>query len=135
MDKMVGFGNFIGTGMYISGHYLYTSSNTEVFRYKLNDNYQPDTSSQEKVITGLLARGEHESKSIVLDKDGNIYVNVGAYSNSCQEQDREKGSMGRKPCPVLDSAGGIWQFKADKAKSNLWRWRALCNRFKKCSWA
>lgn len=115
MDKMIGFGNFIGTGLYISNNYLYASSNTEVYRYKLNDDFQPvDTGKGEKIISGLLQRGEHESKSIVLDKDGNIYVNVGAYSNSCQEQDRTKGSMGKKPCPVLDSAGGIWQFKADK---------------------
>jgi len=49
-----------------------------------------------------------------LDNAGNIYVNIGAYSNSCQEKDRTKGSMGMKPCPILDSAGGIWQFKADK---------------------
>jgi glucose/arabinose dehydrogenase len=114
MDKMIGFGDYKGTGMYISDNYLYASSNTEVYRYKLNDNYQPDTSSQEKIITGLLARGEHEAKAITLDKDGNIYVNIGAYSNACQEHDREKGSMGIKPCPILDSAGGIWQFNADK---------------------
>ena len=46
--------------------------------------------------------------------DGNIYVNIGAFSNSCQIEDRKTGSMGKKPCPVLDSAAGIWQFKADK---------------------
>ena len=114
MDKMIGFADFKGTGMYISNHYLYASSDTDVFRYKLDDNYQPDTNSQEKIITGLLARGEHEAKAITLDKDGNIYVNVGAYSNACQEQDRERGSKGIKPCPILDSAAGIWQFKADK---------------------
>lgn len=115
MDKMLGFGNYIGTGMYISHGYLYASSNTEVFRYKLGDNFfAVDTSHPEKIITGLLERGEHESKSIVLDNDGNIYVNVGAYSNSCQVEDREKGSPGQKPCPILDSAAGIWQFKADK---------------------
>ena len=55
-----------------------------------------------------------KQKQLHLDNDGNIYVNVGAYSNACQEHDREKGSMGKKPCPILDSAGGIWQFKADK---------------------
>src|SRR6266498_3591521 len=46
--------------------------------------------------------------------DGNRYVNIGAYSNACQEKDRTKGSPGIKRCPILDSAGGIWQFKADK---------------------
>jgi glucose/arabinose dehydrogenase len=114
MDKMMGFGNYTGTGMNISDHYLYASSNTEVFRYKLDDNYNVDTTSAEKIITGLLARGEHEAKAFTLDNNGNIYVNIGAYSNACQEQDREKGSKGIKPCPILDSAGGIWEFKADK---------------------
>jgi glucose/arabinose dehydrogenase len=112
-DKMLGFGYYVGTVLYIKGNYLYTSSNTEVYRYKLSDNYTVDTTG-EKIITGLVARGEHEAKAIVLDNDGNVYVNIGAYSNACQEHDREKGSMGMKPCPILDSAGGIWQFKADK---------------------
>jgi glucose/arabinose dehydrogenase len=49
-----------------------------------------------------------------LDNQGNIYVNVGAYSNSCQEKDRQLGSMGIKDCPLLEFAGGIWMFKADK---------------------
>jgi glucose/arabinose dehydrogenase len=110
-----GFGNYGGTGIYIKSGYLYTSSDEEVFRYKLNDkNEVINPAAPERIVTGLLNRGEHESKSIVLDNNGNLYVNVGAYSNSCQGQDRVKGSMGMKGCPILDSAGGIWQFKADK---------------------
>jgi glucose/arabinose dehydrogenase len=109
------FGNYGGTGMYIKNGYLYASSDEDVYRYKLNDkNEVIDPEHPEKIISGLLNRREHESKSIVLDNDGNIYVNVGAYSNSCQVNDREKGSMGRPGCPILDSAGGIWKFKADK---------------------
>ncbi len=110
-----GFGNYGGTGIAIKNGYLYASSDEEVFRYKLNDKSEVINPDQpEKIITGLINRHEHESKSIVLDNDGNIYVNVGAYSNSCQDQDRNKESPGIKPCPVLDSAAGIWQFKADK---------------------
>jgi glucose/arabinose dehydrogenase len=110
-----GFGNYEGTGIYIKEGYLYSSSNEEVFRYKLNSNNEvinPD--APEKIVTGLISRWQHESKSLVLDNDGNLYVNIGAYLNSCQEKDRQKGSMGIKGCPVLDSAGGIWMFKADK---------------------
>ena len=66
------------------------------------------------IVTGLVDKGQHNSKSITLDNAGNIYVNVGAPSNSCQEKDRTKGSMGMMPCPILDSAGGIWQFKVDQ---------------------
>ncbi len=109
------FGNFGGTGLYIKNGYLYTSSNTEVFRYKLNaKNEVVNPAAPEKIVTGLLDHGQHETKSLVLDNDGNLYVNIGAYSNSCQEKDRQKGSLGMPGCPILDSAGGIWMFKADK---------------------
>ncbi|QJX48976.1 sorbosone dehydrogenase [Hymenobacter taeanensis] len=110
-----GFGNYGGTGILSTPEYLYASSDEEVFRYKLNGKGEVINPDQpEKIITGLVNRKQHESKSITLDKAGNIYVNVGAYSNSCQVKDRQKGSMGIENCPVLDSAGGIWQFKADK---------------------
>ncbi|MEO7766542.1 MAG: PQQ-dependent sugar dehydrogenase, partial [Ferruginibacter sp.] len=110
-----GFGDYGGTGIAIKDGYLYTSSNEEVFRYKLDEQNQViNPGSPEKIVTGLIDRGQHETKSLVLDNDGNLYVNIGAYSNSCQVQDRTLGSMGRQPCNVLDSAGGIWMFRADK---------------------
>ncbi|AYA36774.1 sorbosone dehydrogenase [Hymenobacter oligotrophus] len=110
-----GFGKYGGTGIAVKNGYLYASSDQEVFRYKLDDKGQvtnPD--KPEKIVTGLINRRQHESKSIALDNDGNLYVNIGAYSNSCQERDRQRGSLGRPNCPMLDSAGGIWQFRADK---------------------
>lgn len=110
-----GFGNYGGTGIYSAPGFLYASSDQEVFRYKLDSKGQVTNPDQpEKIVTGLINRRQHESKSITLDKEGNLYVNVGAYSNSCQVKDRQKGSLGMPNCPVLDSAGGIWQFKADK---------------------
>ena len=115
IKQQSGFGNYGGTGLAIKDGYLYASSNEDVFRYKLNDKGEvEDANAPEKIITGLLDRRQHNSKSIVLDNTGNIYVNIGAYSNSCQVMDRTPGSMGQKGCPILDSAGGIWQFKADK---------------------
>jgi glucose/arabinose dehydrogenase len=114
-EVKTGFGNYRGTGIYIKNGYLYTSSNEEVYRYKLNANNEVINPTQpETVVTGLLNRRQHEAKAIVLDDAGNLYVNIGAYSNSCQIKDRQKGSMGQEGCPILDSAGGIWQFKADK---------------------
>jgi len=114
-DETSGFGDYGGTGIAIKNGYLYASSNTEVFRYKLDANNQViDTKNPEKIITGLVDHEEHNSKSITLDDAGNIYVNIGAPSNACQVEDRKKGSPGQDPCPILEQAGGIWQFKANK---------------------
>ena len=108
------FGNYGGTGIAIKNGYLYASSNQEVFRYKLVNNEVADPDHPEKIVTGLIDKGEHNSKSIALDNAGNIYVNIGAYSNACQVVNRTAGSPGQDPCPILEQAGGIWQFKANK---------------------
>lgn len=114
VDEMTGFGKYVGTGIAIKNGYLYASSNKEVYRYKLNADGSVDTASQQTIVTGLVDRGQHNSKSIALDNNGNIYVNVGAPSNDCQVEDRKQGSPGQNPCPLLETAGGIWQFKADQ---------------------
>lgn len=114
-EKKAAFGDFGGTGIAIKNGYLYAASNTTIYRYKLNSNEEVDNGEKpEVIVSGLIDRGQHNSKSIALDNAGNIYVNIGAFSNSCQEHDRENGSKGMDPCPILDSAGGIWQFKAAK---------------------
>jgi glucose/arabinose dehydrogenase len=104
------FGDFGGTGIAIKSGYLYASNSTGVYRYKLNDKDEVvDPTHPEKIVYGLIDRRTHAPKAICLDNDGNLYVNIGAYSNICSEFDPKKTG-----CPILDSAGGIWQFKADK---------------------
>lgn len=116
-ETQTGFGNYGGTGITLKDSYLYASSNTDVFRYQLDEKQRvlnpdlPDT-----IITGLIDRRQHNSKSLAVDNEDNIYVNIGAFSNACQETDRTKGSPGMTPCPVLDSAGGIWRFNANLPK-------------------
>jgi len=103
------FGDYGGTGIAIKNGYLYASSNSDVYRYKLNEqNEVVDPEHPEVVISGLTSRRTHNSKSIALDNEGNIYVNVGAYSNICTEFEQQDG------CPVLQDAAGIWKFKADR---------------------
>lgn len=108
------FGNYIGTGVTIKNGYLYASSNEEVFRYKMVNNEVADPDHPEKIVTGLMMKNQHETKSIALDNAGNLYVTIGAPSNACQVQDRTAGSPGQDPCPILEKAGGIWQFSASK---------------------
>lgn len=114
-DQVSNFGTYVGSGIAIKNNYLYTCSNSEVFRYKLDDNQDvinPD--NPDRIITGLWDKGQHNAKTISLDNEGNLYVNIGAPSNACQVNDRAANSKGMDPCPILDSAAGIWQFRADK---------------------
>ena len=113
-DSIIGFGNYGGTGIAIKNGYLYASSDDNIYRYKMENNEVSSASSEEMIVEGLLNKREHSSKSIALDNNGFVYVNIGAPSNACQVKNREKGSPGMSPCPILDSAGGIWQFRADK---------------------
>lgn len=113
-DDSLKFGDFAGTGIAIKGDYLYASSNEEVYRFQLDAKGNVlNAARPEKIVTGLVNERQHASKSLTLDNNGNIYVNIGAPSNVCQEKDRTKGSPGMNPCPILEKAGGIWQFKAD----------------------
>ncbi|TAE47063.1 MAG: sorbosone dehydrogenase [Bacteroidetes bacterium] len=112
-----GFGDYPGTGIEIHGGYLYASSDTSIHRYKLADNQLlPADLKGEKIVGGFINQeGYHASKTFTFDQAGNMYVNVGAPSNTCQEKDRVPGSKGYDPCPQLERAGGIWRFKADVA--------------------
>lgn len=109
------FGDFRGSGIAIKNGYLYATTDEDVYRFKFNDKNEISPSLRpEKIITGLVNKRQHAAKTIALDNSGNIYVNIGAPSNSCQIKDRENGSLGQDPCPILETAGGIWQFKADR---------------------
>jgi len=112
-DQATGFGTYGGTGIVLGNGYLYASSDTAVFRYKMNGNAVANPDSPETVAV-LPRQRSHAAKSLALDGKGNIYVNVGAPSNACQEKDRVKGSPAMDPCPMLENHGGIWQFDANK---------------------
>ena len=112
IDQKTGFADYPGTGIRIKNGYLYSASNSAVYRYKLNGQEQIDSSVKpEEMVYGLVDKGRDNSKSIALDDNNNLYVSVGSYSDACRQEGSGKGIPG---CPILDSVGGIWEFKADK---------------------
>ena len=117
IDTEKQFGNLPGTGILIKGGYLYTSSNSGVYRYKLNENEEIiDIDNPENIVDGLADKGRDNAKSFVMDDNANIYVTIGSWNDSCREEGTGNGIM---PCTILDSAGGIWQFKADKLNQSF----------------
>ncbi|HVM88694.1 MAG TPA: PQQ-dependent sugar dehydrogenase [Puia sp.] len=112
-DKRTGFGNYPGTGILIKNDVLYASSNTSVFKYALDEKGQvKDTANPQVIVKGLIDKNRDNSKSIAVDDKGNLYVTIGSYDETCT---LPNSSMGMQGCPLLDSVGGVWQFKTDLA--------------------
>ena len=110
VDEQMGFGDYPGTGILIKNGYLYASSNNSIYRYKLNDNQEVINPDQpELLVSGLREKERDKSKSIAIDSQDNLYVNVASDNDACREPGTGKGIM---PCPLVDSAG-IWRFKAN----------------------
>jgi len=109
-DVVRSFGIGGGTGIAFAGEYLYFATNDAVVRWHWKIGALEPPGAPDTVVKGLTNRRQHAAKSIVVGADGQLYVNIGAPSNSCQVQDRTPESPGQDPCPLLDIAGGIWRF-------------------------
>ncbi len=107
------FGNYPGTGILIDQNYFYAASNQGVFRYALDSKGEiVDFEKPETIVDGLPDHGRDNAKPFVIDRDNkHIYVTIGSWNDPC----RVPGTgQGMNPCVILDSAGGVWQFDANK---------------------
>lgn len=112
VDTQQHFSEVPGTGILAKDDYLYASSNSGVFRYKLNDDYEViDMDNPEKIVGGLIDMGRDNAKPFAIDNGANLYVTIGSWNDACRDQKTNKGMI---PCSILDSAAGIWKFKTDK---------------------
>src|SRR5438046_9450926 len=109
-DVVSSFGVGGGTGIAFGGEYLYFATNDAVVRWHWIIGQLTPTGGPDTVVRGLTTQRPHPAKSIAIGADGQLYVNIGAPSNSCQAQDRSPEAPGRDPCPILDIPGGIWRF-------------------------
>lgn len=103
----------ITSGLQLHQDYVYFSDNVSVSRLRLDDGILPDEDAQ-TIVSGFLEQGPHATKDFTVNPSGELFVNVGAPSNACQEIDREPGSPGQNPCPDLQRQAGIWLFPADQ---------------------
>lgn len=117
-DRQEYFGEGGGTGIKIYQGYLYYSTNTHVFRKKFKGDELVPSGPDELILT-LAAQSQHGAHPIVFDKQGYMYVNIGAPSNACQDPDRQPGVPGQDPCPLLAEHGGIWRFSATQPDQHL----------------
>lgn len=119
-DLQETFADFGGTGIDLQNDYLYASSDTAVFRYKLPEGSLKPEGSPELIVGGFPVQNQHATKSLAFDGDGNMYVNIGGPSNACMEQTRTKGSPGMDPCPQLERHAGIWRVDPSKTNQDIY---------------
>ena len=106
------FSDHYGTGLQLRGDYLYLSTTTEVYRYRMTPGELVPRGEPELVVSGFPEQRGHAAKAFAFDESDNLYVNVGAPSNVCMEN-RRPGSPGQEPCPQRVRQASVWRFAAD----------------------
>ena len=110
-DMRVKFGENGGNGIFLRGRNLWFATNDAVLRYTLpQGNLLAHT--QVDTIVRDLPVGGHASKSVVVGRANDLYINIGSLSNACQAENRQPRSPGVNPCTELDTRAGIWRFDA-----------------------
>ena len=115
MDEHQGFMPYGGTGIAWHNGYLYCSSDSNVYRYKMDPGELVPSSKLELIATGFPKQGPHATKPITFDGAGHMYISVGAPVNAGEEKAFNVGSKGIDPSPYTVRQAGIWQFDANKA--------------------
>ncbi len=119
-DKVVRFGptkaegNAGGTGVAIYKGYLYAETNDRIVRYQLPSSGIEPTAPPETVVSGLPLTGDHPMHPIAIDAQGNLYVDLGSATNSCQSQNRMPNVPGNNPCTELETRAGTWRYDANR---------------------
>ncbi len=93
--------------------YLYAIDVTQLVRMPLPPGALEPTGPAEVVVGDIPYQRSHRGRTLAIDTQGRVYVNIGAPSNACQEQARTRGSPGIDPCPQLESHAGIWRWRGD----------------------
>jgi glucose/arabinose dehydrogenase len=115
-DIAVRFGGDVpgGTGIALYKDWLYLESHGQIIRYPRKDGEVALQGPPETILKDLPIDGNHTARPFAIDAQGNLYVDLGSATNSCQQNDRTKNSPGLEPCDELKTRGGIWRYDANK---------------------
>lgn len=67
-------------GVAIHGGYLYASTSTTVYRWPYDGSHSA-LSNRQTVLSGMPGGGNHNTRTLVFDAAGNLYVNIGSAAN------------------------------------------------------
>jgi glucose/arabinose dehydrogenase len=114
-EEHASFGPRGGNDVKFHDGHLYLALEDRILRWSLPAGALAPTGDPETIVAGLPHNGNHTAKSLAFPGGNVMLVNIGSATNSCQQQDRARGSKGLDPCWELERRAGIWQFAADRA--------------------
>ena len=106
-----------GTGIRFYKGALYAASGTGIYRFSFDSDALVPTAAPELIVDGLVA----SNHPIAFDGRGNLFVSLDGGGNICADPNTPKGGkpVGLKPCPNLETRGGIWRFDASKPQQKF----------------
>lgn len=116
-------GNEGGTGIALYKGFVYAeqfgSASAKIVRYPISTDTIGTSANPEVIVTGLPVNGDHPMHPFVISQAGDLFVDLGTATNSCQPKNRVAGVPGRKPCTELENRGGIWRYDANKTNQSF----------------
>jgi glucose/arabinose dehydrogenase len=110
-------GNLGGTGIAIYNGALYAEESSasagRIVRYAISTDSMTPTSAAETIVGSLPVSGGHPMHPFAIGPNGDMYMNSGSATNSCQIKERTNESPGRQPCTELLTRAGIWRYDAN----------------------
>jgi glucose/arabinose dehydrogenase len=104
-----------GTGIALYNDAIYAEVNDRIVRYPLRAGEIAPGGKPDTILSGIPLTGDHPMHPFVIDAKGNLYVDLGSATNSCQSENRMPDSAGIKPCTELETRAGIWRYDANKS--------------------
>src|SRR5271169_3616485 len=112
--QTVADGSAGGTGIALYNGALYAEVNDRIVRYALPAGTVAPTAAPEVIVSGLPFTGDHPMHPFAIDARGNMYVDLGSATNSCQVKNRTLESPGINPCTELETRAGTWRYDANR---------------------
>ncbi len=110
-----------GSGIAYYNGAIYAEQNDKIIRYVLPKDPVSiaPTGEPDIIVSGLPLTGDHPMHPFIIDAKGNIYVDIGSATNSCQIDNRMPASPGHDPCTELETRAGTWRFDANKTDQHF----------------
>lgn len=78
-------------GLAFYGNYLYVASTDKVTRFNWDEKNL--TATQDKILFSLTSNFNHNKRTIVFNKNGQMFVSIGSSCNVCTEEAKDGGSV------------------------------------------